>query len=350
MEILRLLIAAYPDSVRSPQCPLHAAAKNMSLPFCKILIDANKDPVFMRDFLGYLPIHEACLGGNLDTLMYLSSLNPESISAPNNVGRYLIHLAALWGRSKKVETLQFILKHDPEGASRDASGELPLFLACCPRDENLDAVKLLFDAYPEAIDSTIRGEALVKKVVRSWGEKSKYGSFLQTQLAYDRLSRDYDAMTTQEPNGWLPLHRALHDNASLGAVKLLARGNHAALQVADHQGSLPLHIACKAGSVDVIRYLAEIDGSASLYIADGRKNYPLHIAAREGNCEAVLYLLERQLFAVSERNVDSKTPFHLLCESKSPDDIDDERRSAVYIDCIWQLLLTYPDVLLDCHC
>ena len=51
---------------------------------------------------------------------------------------------------------------------------------------------------------------------------------LQTQLEYAEQSRNTAFITTLDENVWLPLHRALKDNASLGSIKLLTRAHPAA--------------------------------------------------------------------------------------------------------------------------
>ena len=68
------------------------------------------------------------------------------------------HLAAHFGKSNVIELL---LKHDPDAASKNIEIDfgadsppprLPLHLVCMNEDnEYLDAVKLLYDAYPEAM-------------------------------------------------------------------------------------------------------------------------------------------------------------------------------------------------------
>ena len=68
------------------------------------------------------------------------------------------------------------------------------------------------------------------------------------------------AMTTVDENGWLPLHRALKDNTSLGSIKLLMRANPAAVQVSDQNGAHPLHIACEFSPVKVVQLLVELAG------------------------------------------------------------------------------------------
>ena len=81
--------------------------------------------------------------------------------------------------------------------------------------------------------------------------------FLQAQLVYARHAQDMTAMTTVDENGWLPLHRALKGNVPLGSIKLLVRGNPAALQVVDRKGHTRC-IACEFSSVKVVKYLVDL--------------------------------------------------------------------------------------------
>ena len=55
--------------------------------------------------------------------------------------------------------------------------------------------------------------------------------FLERQMGYASKALDLIIMNTLDNNGWLPLHQALFDNASLGAIKLLVKGNTTALRV-----------------------------------------------------------------------------------------------------------------------
>jgi hypothetical protein len=57
--------------------------------------------------------------------------------------------------------------------------------------------------------------------------------FLERQMVYASKALDLIIMNTLDNNGWLPLHQALFDNASLGAIKLLVKGNTTALRVID---------------------------------------------------------------------------------------------------------------------
>ena len=70
-------------------------------------------------------------------------------------------------------------------------------------------------------------------------------------MVYASKALDLIIMNTLDNNGWLPLHQALFDNASLGAIMLLVKGNTTALRVIDKKLSSPLHIACEFSSTEV---------------------------------------------------------------------------------------------------
>ena len=67
------------------------------------------------------------------------------------------------------------------------------------------------------------------------------------------MAQDLPSMATPNRNVFLPLHHSLYNrDVALGAVKLLAKRNPAALQTADIQGAFPLHLACEYGTVEVV--------------------------------------------------------------------------------------------------
>ena len=168
--------------------------------------------------------------------------------------------------------------------------------------------------------------------------------FLQTQLEYAEQSRNTAFMTTVDENGWLPLHHALEDNASLGSIKLLTRAHPAALQVSDQNGVYPLHIACSFLSVKVVKYLVELAEVDTLNSIDANNNSPLHYACRGGNYDVLKYLLEANVPSVSERNNDSKLAIHLLFEC-GENTLD--RESMEYVETVRQLLLANPEMVRD---
>ena len=187
-----------------------------------------------------------------------------------------------------------------------------------------------------------RGKALQFRIDPS---KSKTINFLQIQLAYAIQAKDLTAMATQDKNGWLPLHRALKDKAPLGSIKLLAKGNPLAIQVAGHKGVFPLHIACEFSSVKVVKYLVEECFSIPMGQLDVNKDSILHYACRGGNLEVVKYLLTNHssLVASAEVNEKGELPIHLLCEAEKVKVDNDD--STEYIEIIWRMLLANPEAV-----
>ena len=384
IDILRFMLKIDPTLPREVDgegyLPIDLAVQALSTAFCKELIDAYPESLRVGD--GVLPIHEACRWAvDTDTIQYMLELDPEIINAEEiNDGYLPIHYAAETGMTKLIELL---LKFDPDAASKKANDEigrrlfanggsrrLPLHLACGALYPNLSSIQALYDAYPEAIlardrdgdtpfDHAERNQPVqalndaYPEVYLLWDRFGRTPldlagihpaiDFLQTQLEYAEQSRNTAFMTTVDENGWLPLHHALEDNASLGSIKLLMRSNPAAVQVADQKGVYPLHIACKFSSVKVVKYLVDLDGD-SLNNVDANKDSPLHYACHRGNCDVVKYLLEANVPSVSERNNDNRLAIHLLLEcGEEILDMD----SLEYVETIQQLLLANPEVVRD---
>jgi len=350
IDILRFMLEidpTLPREVGSGWLPVHSAVAYKSITFCKILIDVYPESLRIEAD-GMLPIHIACDCGNrddtVDTNQYMLELNPEISNAEDGDGWLPIHLAAMKGRTKSIE---LFLKYDPDAASKEVNDEsrrLPLHCAC-DYDTNISdisSIQVLYDAYPEAIfASDADGDTPLDNAQRNGNQPAI--DFLQTQLEYASQAQDEAAMTTSDDDGWLPLHHALKDNVPLGSIKLLTRANPAAVQVADQNGAYPLHIACEFGSVKVVQLLVELAG-VTLNNVDTKNNYPLHYACRRGNLGIVNYLLEANVPSVSDRNNDNKLAIHLLFECGS---VIFDRESMEYVETVWQLLLTNPEVVRD---
>jgi ankyrin repeat protein len=251
--------------------------------------------------------------------------------------------------NQQAEIIRFLLSLDPEAASRATteSSHLPLHLACDSDNINLDAVEVLFNSYPEAIYSTDRDGRIPLDIARGQDSgNTQVLQYLERQGAYAEQARNPIVMNTPLYNrgNWLPLHQALRENASIGAIKLLVKGNPNALMVAVQWGAYPLHIACAFASADVVRYLVELDDRC-LHICDVHEDSTLHYACRKGNCGVVNYLLDRCVPSVSKRNRDGKLPIHLLCEAAKGLK-EGGNQPPAYTETIWSLLLAYPETVL----
>ena len=152
MEVLQLFLEAKPDLVTQTaidsdddeQLPIHKAVFNKSPSFCKILVDAYPESVKRRSGNGYLPFVEACGFGRPDTVEYLFGLYPESLHIRDDSGYLPIHQTALYPNEYTPETIEFLLRCDPECTSKpvvsdsnsrgddytQGNGALPLHFVC----------------------------------------------------------------------------------------------------------------------------------------------------------------------------------------------------------------------------
>ena len=363
LDILHVLLKADPGSIEQASeeedfesLPIHVASSAGKSPvFVKTLINAWPESVKATDAYDFLPIHCACgFGGQLETVKILLEMYPESIALRNGQEFLPIHDAA--GRSGKrgAKTIEFLLLNDPKLASepvesglKENQGCLPLHLA-----SDVTSVKVLFDAYPEALfKETERGDLpLDFATLRTFGhsfiparENEDMVVFLQQQMEYACLIKSGIYMKVPDPRGRLALHRALYENACLGAIKLCVKENKDALKVAGKEGNLSLHVdvGCEVSAVNIVKYLGNLN-EESFNLCSNGNNSPLHHACKGGNLEVIKYLMKEkggQRF-VAERNTDGLLPIHLLlCATNN------HQSQSLYLETSWQLLLTYPETV-----
>eukprot|EP00956_Cyclotella_meneghiniana_P035278 scaffold113296_cov42-Cyclotella_meneghiniana.AAC.2 len=258
---------------------LHYAAMERSPDLCRVIHDQNDTLVKTKDDHGRLPVHYACLYGNVNAAKYLLEIYPDSIHIPNYREWYPLHaLAFACGEvpnEKRQELLLFLLKHDRGAVSTPTHyGHLPLHFACARKE--LAFVKLLFDAHPDGI--FVRDEDGNTPVDRAISNnEADVVGFLETQLEFHRQARE-----DQNPdiNGQLPIHRVLQvqmENVSLGTIKIMVEAHRASVTVADYGGCIPLHYAARLGDLNIVKYLVDKDKN-SLATLDNGGNLPLHHA------------------------------------------------------------------------
>jgi ankyrin repeat protein len=358
--------------------PLHMACSSESIDSdtFQLLVNLCPEAVIQTDEDGYLPIHRLCQNSSLHETASVNILKIFiKINSHIGVDQFLhatdidylpIHVALL--NDMSPEFCKALIDACPESVRITCgAGDLAIHAACesyltewkCDptlrrrwRDDPCTLVKYLFEIFPESINVIGSNGATPIQCVSVPAEEEisecddalerenlmlikDLVDFLERQMGYASKALDLIIMNTLDTNGWFPLH---HDNASLGAIKLLVKGNTTALRVIDKKLSFPLHIACEFSSTEVVQLLLELDDTL-LDHRDKNQDSTLHYACRGGNCGAVKYLIERHVSSVSERNADGDLPFHLLCKAKE-DKLD--RESLEYVDTIWQLLLAYP--------
>eukprot|EP00985_Skeletonema_marinoi_P027740 scaffold23257_cov74-Skeletonema_marinoi.AAC.1 len=253
MKILKLLLEKHPESIRHANnkglLPIHIASLASRSPeFCRVLIEAYPGSEKIGNDMGrlgyMLPLHCACMSNTAATVEYLYGLYPVAINHVPTKGMYPIHLAisVLSQRAgAAVDIVKFLLECDPNVIFQKIHGVVPpLVWALMLKHKDthigaaLEAIGIMFDAHPEAIEHND-----IQSSLQTFHQQIR--AFCTSQLVYSRQARDHRLMTTPDDNGQLPLHRALQYNVRLGSVKLLVEGNLHAVQSPDNSGSLPLH-------------------------------------------------------------------------------------------------------------
>jgi len=169
-------------------------------------------------------------------------------------------------------------------------------------------------------------------------------TFLLSEQCYAHKAKDTTTMMTPDENGWLPLHHALKDNAPLGSIKLLLKGNPSALMTANVNISFPLHIACEFSSINVVKYLIKLDVNGRILEHCGtNKDSVLHFVCRGGNLGVIEYLLDNHASLVSDMNTDNKLPFHLLLEECGDDRV---QKSLEFTEVCFLLLRAHPETVM----
>ena len=111
--------------------------------------DSEKKSIFEANEGGFLPIHVACIFGNIQAVPLLldADLDKKSIFESNEGGDLPIHFAC---ESGNIQAVRLLLDADPEKKSileTDTAGNLPIHWACIRG--NVQAVRLLLDADSE---------------------------------------------------------------------------------------------------------------------------------------------------------------------------------------------------------
>eukprot|EP00984_Skeletonema_dohrnii_P009404 scaffold3604_cov83-Skeletonema_dohrnii-CCMP3373.AAC.7 len=355
LAVLKILLEKYPDMLRDFRwngCSvLHDAALThlpRAVEVCRLIIQAFPELVLelhgSTDDLQLQPLHLACASGNLPVVKCILDMCPDAIRGESSDGDFPIHYAvcALTRTPEAaVEVVKFLLSVDPSVASQEGIA-FPLIYAYACLETNasnltsgLEVIKLLYNAYPEAI---VNAEASFRRGIDINETPVFVRRFFVNQLRYVTQASNLQLVRSQDENGMLPLHRALLEDAPLGTIKLFVQADPSTLQIPDSDGSLPLHIAAsKYECPDVIKYLVDLN-IGSLLVTDNWGDTPLHNACLEERYAVIEMFLTRYPNApVTRRNLDGDLPIQLLLDC-------DDQESADYASCIFLLLKASPEM------
>ena len=231
-----------------------------------------------------LPLHVACLNGQLNVAKYFVTKQNCDPNVQGNNGYTPLHCASECGHMNIIQYLITELGCDPKTPNK--KGNIPLHIACL--NGHFDVANYFITE--QNCDPSCRN----KNGSTPLHYASKRGHMNIIQYLITELGCD---PKTPNKNGNLPSHIACFNGHLNAAVYFIAEQNCDSTSQSQH-GFTPLHYACQRGHMNIIQYLIPQLGTARCdpTIPDRNGDLPLHIASQYGHMNAVKYLITDKMF------------------------------------------------------
>ncbi|XP_068232631.1 uncharacterized protein [Palaemon carinicauda] len=190
--------AAHPDRQdRKGRTPAHCGAAKGQLETLKLLHQKGAD-LWKRNVKGDLPLHEACQSGRKDLVMWLLSMRPETVNAPNLDGRCPLHIAAI---NNNVEMCKILM--DQQAAvnpiMRNSRGQLLTPLDAAVARSNRGCAKYL-QLHGGVTASKLTDKHALQKAMQRALETSQHGSTGATPTDYENEMLSSSASSALKSN------------------------------------------------------------------------------------------------------------------------------------------------------
>ena len=309
----------------------------------ELLIRCRNCPT-VKNKLGNTPLHIACESNNTEFAKLLLEIFQCDTNIKNDQGEVPLHIAA----SKSLELVKLMATTENINTQRD-NGDTPLHIAC--KDEELDVILHLIDhlkcsvqilndngdtPFHIILQSKRLGKitSLMKYIVPSSeldGQNKMGDTLLHLACRYSIAStvtflmKSLQCKTDKINNsGAAPLHFACSRN-SIVIVKAVSNCNPKAqlkdvtllkdLDARFISGDTPLHVACRAGRIDIAKYLLEVGHTSALCIRNCQGDLPLHLACQHDD-KMIRLFINYPIFDCNTVNEAGDTPLHIACRNK----------------------------------
>ncbi|KAG6736395.1 hypothetical protein POTOM_060853 [Populus tomentosa] len=262
---------------------LHVAAREGSISHAiRNLVNSNAFLLRTTNREGNTPLHVAVINGNKDVAKFLISRDPEVAYYKNKTGRSPLYLAVENGNMKGI--LDDLLNEE----------------ASIPRErEDGDSLGML----PQG-----------KSPVHAAIENCNIGILQKIEEAKPELLRLHDKEFGN------PLHYASSTGYVEGVQFLLQKYRPGADET-DQEGNYPIHLACKGGSVALLKEFLKVIPYPNEFINKKGQNI-LHVAAQNEHGSLIMYILEQDQKIVetllNAMDEDGNTPLHLATQHGRP--------------------------------
>ncbi|KAJ6878166.1 protein ACCELERATED CELL DEATH 6 [Populus alba x Populus x berolinensis] len=262
---------------------LHVAAREGSISHAiRNLVNSNAFLLRTTNREGNTPLHVAVINGNKDVAKFLISRDPEVAYYKNKTGRSPLYLA--------------VENRNMKGILDDLLNEE----ASIPRErEDGDSLGML----PQ-------GKSPVHAAIKN----RNIGILQKIEEAKPELLRLHDKEFGN------PLHYASSTGYVEGVQFLLQKYRPGADET-DQEGNYPIHLACKRGSVALLKEFLKVIPYPNEFINKKGQNI-LHVAAQNEHGFLIMYILEQDQKIVetllNAMDEDGNTPLHLATQHGRP--------------------------------
>lgn len=233
------------------------------------------------------------------------------------------------GETASLEVVEVLLQASLRAeASWEGMGYTPLHQACMRRHSPVDVevVKLLADAYPEAVTQLARSGALPIHFCCS--------SPRSLHATKELIRRFPDSVVRLNGLKETPLHRLLREGYKqrnpreeelIEILNCMVAQDPSVLGMQNPSGHTALHLSLNTEDVHQV-FVEQIMSLSpeSLETADNEGAVPLHIACQHQLCGLIPGMVQRCSESLKARDQQGRTPLHDFCWSVSGEQGDDE--------------------------
>lgn len=290
IEMIQYLLQANPSGTKvkgeSDLVPLQCAIYNQHPPsqfeIVKKLLKADVEAAKTINPDGDTALHLAVeLECNINVLRLLIQAYPEAATIANDVGMLPLHTACFRKRNDLVQIVEELLAVYPDAVHTE-NGESLLPAHIAAQHSNVEVLKLLLDAYPEA------------------------------------------ACIVASDGSGTPLHRAI-EGRNEAAVTYLCSTYPACIKIPDAQGYLPLHVATGTDNIRILSCVHSFYPQAiTCFSGDGKlplhffavEEYDENVSENDGAADILRFLIKKYPESVDIPDANGNTPFS-LCRTEN---------------------------------
>ena len=278
---------------------LNTACKQGDLQFVKSAVEQYGSIAHYKDTKNNTALHAACASGSIELVRYLI----ENLHCDQNIlnanGELPLHIACA---HKSLDLIKLVSNCDVNTRTNSkygSGGNTPLHIAC--ETNSLEIVEYLIEE-KQAYQSIHNGQGK-----------------LPLQIAFAKQSLD---VVFKLVSSRCDVNTALFiacREGSVEVVKFLTENKKAKTDISNLSGELPLHVACQKKSLDVVKLVSNCNVNTQTPQSRGKSGVSgghtaLHFACKVGEVEIVKYLIEEKLANPNIANGHRDLPLHFACK------------------------------------